>query len=480
MQTQLQVLSDDERSLVHELTLNLLSTSGLRVDTPGGRNILSEAGAQVDELTSMVRLPRALIESALKAAPRQFRLGGRLPGWSFPVNQGDCTLLADGGAVFTFDFQSNQNRLATFEDWQKATRLIDTLDEVGIYWAMVQPTFAEGSFGNLVAYWGNIFRNFSKHVQDCPYTPEGSRWMLEVLQVIFNGKEAVQRFKPVSFLLNPLSPLVIEAAPTDAYLETLGWDIPVAVMPMPMMGSTAPASLLSTLVQANCEVLAMLCLIQAAAPGTPVLYAPAPTVMELHSGRFAGGEIEHALLGAAVTEMGRFYGLPVQASTGGSGSPIPGLQAGYERALNWALPALSWPDILVGPGLLGGSLSLCLEQLLIDVEVFRRCRRLHCGVSRADAKGLVEEIQTIGPGADFLAQRSTRDAVRKGEWYISKVGVNTSLEGWQANDRPELLPSLREEISHILAAYQPLELDETVEQELASLEKRARENNQVG
>jgi len=477
MQTQLQVLSEDERAQVHELTLDLLSTTGLRVDTRRGRSILAEAGAQVDGLTSMVRFPRALVESSLLAAPRQFALGGRRQGWSFALNCADCTLLADGGAVFTFDSQANENRLAAFEDWEAATRLIDSLDEVGVYWAMVQPTFAESSFGELVAYWGNIFRNFSKHVQDCTSTPEGSRWMLEVLQVVFNGKEAVQRLKPVSFLLNPLSPLVIEAAPTDAYLETLGWGIPVAVMPMPMMGSTAPASLLATLVQANCEVLAMLCLVQAAAPGTPFLYAPAPMVMEPHSGRFASGEVEHALLGAAVTEIARFYGLPVQASTGGSGSPVPGLQAGYERALNWVLPSLAWPDILVGPGLLGGSLTLCLEQLLIDVEVFRRCRRLHRGVGSAGVKGLAQEIQAAGPGGNFLANRSTRDAVHRGEWYISKVGVHTSFERWQTDGRPELLPELREEVSRILSEYHPLPLDATVERELASLEKRARQES---
>jgi trimethylamine--corrinoid protein Co-methyltransferase len=475
MQTKVQVLSDDERILVHELTLDLLSTTGLRVDTDRGRRILEQAGAQVEETTSRVCFPRSLVETALQAAPPLFTLGGRRPGWSFALNRGDCTLLADGGAVFAFDSQTNENRLATFEDWRTATRLIDALDEVGIYWAMVQPTFSEGSFGNLVSYWANIFKNFSKHVQDCPTTPEGSRWMLEVLQIVFNDKEIVRRVKPVSFLLNPFSPLVIEAAPTDAYLETIGWDIPVAVMPMPMMGSTAPASLISTLVQANCEALAVLCLVQSAAPGTPFLYAPAPVVMDPRSGRFTGGEVEHALLGAAVTEMGRFYNLPVQSSTGGSSSPVPGLQDGYERTLNWVLPNLSWPDILVGPGLLGGSLSLCLEQLLVDVEVFRRNRRLHEGINTAEAWRLTGENHEIGPGGNFLSRRSTRLAVHQGEWYNSRLGVNTSFEGWQAEGKPELLPALHAEIERILADHQPLSLAPEVEQELSRIEQHARE-----
>ncbi|NIN65203.1 MAG: [trimethylamine--corrinoid protein] Co-methyltransferase, partial [Anaerolineae bacterium] len=73
--------------------------------------------------------------------------------------------------------------------------------------------------------------------------------------------------------------------------------------------------------------------------------------------------------------MGRFYGLPVEASGMGTDHHVPGIQPGYERALNGMLPMLSWPDILVGPGLLGGSMILSLEQLLIDVEVFRMCKQ---------------------------------------------------------------------------------------------------------
>ena len=191
-------------------------------------------------------------------------------------------------------------------------------------------------------------------MQDSTETPEQSRWLLEILQIVFGGRAQVRKQHPYSFLVCPLSPLTIEGRFMDAYLELAGWDIPLAVMPMPLMGTTAPGRLAATVVQGNCEVLAVLCLQQAAMPGTPFIYAPALSVAEPHSGRFTGGAVEHALLGAAVTEMGRYYGLPVEASTGSSDLPAPGIQAAYERALNWTLPALSWPDILVGPGLLDG------------------------------------------------------------------------------------------------------------------------------
>jgi trimethylamine--corrinoid protein Co-methyltransferase len=482
MRTLLQVLAEAERDKVHEQTLKLLSQTGMRVDTSWGRRILRAAGADVSESTHIVRFPPALVKASLQAAPRKFTLGGRRPNWNLTLNEGECTLLADGGAVFVLDPQTAQPRPGAFDDWLAATRLIDALDDIGIYWWMVKGGLAGDSLGDAVAYWRNVFGNFSKHVQDATYTPEQSRWMLEVLQAIFGDKETIRRLHPMSFLLCPLSPLVIEESYTDAYLEivTAGYDVPVAVMPMPLMGATSPGSLISTIVLGNCEALAMLCLVQAAAPGTPFIYAPALAAMEPRSGRYGSGAVEHALLGAAATEMARYYDLPVEASTGGTDHHVPGIQAGYERAINWTLPTLAWPDILVGPGLLGGSMILCLEQLMIDVEVFGRCKQLHRGVQSDEGRWLEDVTASVEPGGDFVSQRSTRDAVHAGEWHISQLGVHDAFEKWEAAGKPDLLQEAREKVAQILATHQPLPLDEAVERELSRIERRARESASRG
>jgi trimethylamine--corrinoid protein Co-methyltransferase len=472
MRTLLQVLSEDERAQVHERTLNILSRTGVRVDTAHGRQILQDADAEVDENTCIVRFPRTLVEESLRLAPRHFTLGARRPGWDLHMNGGDCTLLIDGEAMFALDRETGERRLATSRDWLEATLLIDALDEVGVYWSMVEASDRADTLADLVTYWRDLFRNFSKHVQDATSSPEQAPWLLEVLQVVFGDKESIRRQHPLSFLLCPLSPLVIEEPYTDAYLALLGWDIPVAVMPMPLMGATAPGSLISTTVVGNCEVLAMLCLIQAAAPGTPFIYAPVLAVIDPRSGRYSGGAIEGGLLAAAVTEMGRYYGLPVEASGLGTDHHVPGLQPSYERALNGMLPILSWPDILVGPGLLGGSMILSLEQLLIDVEVFKMCKQAHRGIITNEDKWLEDVIDHIGPGGNFLSEYSTVDGIHDGEWYVSKFGLHDTFEAWEAAGRPTLLDEAREQVDQLLATHQPLPLDEDAERELDRIQKR--------
>jgi trimethylamine:corrinoid methyltransferase-like protein len=226
----------------------------------------------------------------------------------------------------------------------------------------------------------------------------------------------------------------------------------------------------------NCEVLATLCLVEAAEHGAPFIYAPAFAVMEPRTGRFGGGGPEHALLGAAATEIGRSYGLPVEASSGGTDHHVPGIQAGYERAINWELPVLAWPDILVGPGVFGAA-TLSLEQIVFDVEVFRRVRRIADGIGEGAggaADRIADLLAEVGPGGSFLAEPGTRTASRAGEWYIGRLGTHAGFERWDASGRPDILAEARDQVAALIASREALPFDEHTERELAALEARAR------
>jgi trimethylamine:corrinoid methyltransferase-like protein len=473
METALRVLSDEECGQIHEQTIKILSATGVRMDTAKGRIILKRAGAEVDEDSHIVCFPRSLVEECIRLAPKDFKLGARRQDKWISMNHGQCGVILDGGAIYTYDAENGSRRPATRDDWYLATNLGDALDDIDVYWGVIDGCWGH-SPGDTVAYWKAIFQNFSKHIQDSTTTPEESRWMLEVLQVLFGGREEFRKSLPVSFILCPASPLIIEGEYTDAYLETLDWGIPAAVMTMPLSGLSGPATLISELLLVNCETIAMLCLIQAAAPGTPFIYAAAPAIADMHSGRFGSGEVEHSLLGAAVTEIARMYQLPVEASVGGTDQSVPCIQAGYERALNYTLPILSCPDLLVAPGLLGGSTIFSPEQLIIDLEVIRRCKRLSHGIDSSAEKWLGEEIGSLGPGGNYLAQSSTRKAVRSGEVYFSKLGQHRAYDAWVNAGSPDLLEEIRQYIKELISKRQPMTLPEHAERELKMLEQRAR------
>jgi trimethylamine--corrinoid protein Co-methyltransferase len=473
LQTILRVLSEDEKAEVHERSLKILAETGVKVDTAKGRQYLKDFGAEVDENSKVVKFPRVMVEESLCLSPKDFTLGARRPGWDLSMNAGECTLIADGEGISVIDRKTGEHRPSTFKDWLEATRLIDALDEVGVYWDMVERSDAEESILSAVKNWRRIFSNFSKHVQDSSPNAEFSPWLLEIIQAIFGDKETVRRTHPFSFLVCPKSPLEIEEQRTDAYLELLGWEIPIAVMPMPLMGGTGPGNMISMTILGNCEVLAMLCMIQAADPGTPFIYAPALALMNPRTGSYSAGAIENGLLSSAGIEMARYYGLPVESTGGGTDTYDPGIQASYERAMNSLIPMLSWPDLIVGSGLLGGSTILSLEQLIIDAEVFRMSKQAHRGILTNDEMWLDDVIQRVGPGGLFLGEKSTVANMRCGEWMIPRLGVHRAQELWEMEGKKNILEEAREKVENLLSTHKPLPLSDEVERELDKIQKRA-------
>ena len=473
MKTLLRVLSEDEKTQVHERSVKILAETGVKVNTAKGRRYLKDAGAGVDENAKIVKFPRALVEESLRLAAKDFTLGARRPGWGLPMNAGECTLMIDGEGVSVIDRKTGEQRPSTFTDWLEAVRLTDALDEFGVYWSMVGHGDTDGSISSAVEYWRHIFSNFSKHVQDSSPNAEFSPWLLEIIQAIFGDKETVRRTHPFSFLLCPQSPLVIEEQDTDAYLELSGWDIPIAVMPMPLMGSTGPGNMISMTILYNCEVLAMLCLAQAAGPGTPFIYAPVPAVMNPRTASYNAGAIENGLLRSAGIEMARYYGLPVEGTGGGTDTYAPGIQASYERAMNFLIPLLSWPDLIVGGGLLGGSMILSLEQLVIDAEVFRMSKQAHRGIPAHEKMWLDDVIRRVGPGGNFLSERSTVANMRSGEWLLPGIGVHEAQESWEMAGKKDILEEAREKVENLLSTHKPLPLPDEVEKELDKIQKRA-------
>ena len=475
METYLRVLSDEDRDQVHESTIKILSETGVRVETDLGRDYLKKAGAEVEENTKLVRIPRKLLEESLQAAPKKFSLGARRPGWDLGMNEGNCSLLIDGSGIEVIDHRTREKRPSLSSDWFDATRVIDAIDEFGVYWGMVTQSDVGDSLPETINHWIQIFRNFSKHVQNSSSTSSESAWLLEILQTVFGDKETIKKTNPYSFLVCPQSPLIIEREDTDAYLATKGYQIPIAVMPMPLMGGTGPGNMISMTILGNCEVLAMLCLVQAADPGTPFIWAPCLAVMNPRTGMYSAGAIENALLSSAATEMGRYYGLPVIGEGGGTDAYVPGIQAGYERAMSSVIGTLSWPDLLVGPGLLGGSMILSLEQLVIDVEMFRMSRQAHRGIPTHDEAWLEEDIQKVGPGGNFLGEKSTRKFMRSGEWLIPSLGVHDTEQSWERSGRKDILDEAREKVDHILKTHKSLPLDDHVQKELDKIYKKAQE-----
>jgi len=72
--TKLEILTKDELSQIHDASLEVLASFGVQVDDSGAREMLREAGAQVDESKRIVKIPERLVHEALRGAPKELVL----------------------------------------------------------------------------------------------------------------------------------------------------------------------------------------------------------------------------------------------------------------------------------------------------------------------------------------------------------------------------------------------------------------------
>jgi trimethylamine--corrinoid protein Co-methyltransferase len=184
--------------------------------------------------------------------------------------------------------------------------------------------------------------------------------------------------------------------------------------------------------------------------------------------------MEFSIMDSAATEMARFYGLPAESSPGGSDSHVLNFQNAQENAVFEMPTMLSWPDVIVGPGMLDGSMVSSLEKIVIDVETFRLAKHAHRGVNTSEDNWLTDVISEVGHGGNYLCEPSTAASLRSDDWYISDFGSHESYESWIAGGKKDILQEARDKVEHILGSHEPLPLSDDVEKELDKICKRAK------
>jgi len=71
--------TDDELYDIHLASLEVLEKTGLFIETDEALDVFDGAGAEVDRIKKIVRMPPYLVENAIRSAPSKIVLAGRHP-----------------------------------------------------------------------------------------------------------------------------------------------------------------------------------------------------------------------------------------------------------------------------------------------------------------------------------------------------------------------------------------------------------------
>jgi trimethylamine--corrinoid protein Co-methyltransferase len=454
-------LSEEEKTRVHQEALRILAEVGVRFHGQRALPLLEKNGARVDRETRIARLPEELVNEALKAAPKSFVLGARNPAHNYQLPSPVPHYAIDGTSAFVMDFETGERRYGTARDIEDSLRIFQLMDMGVMAWA---PTTASDApaHSRVLHEFVSIMKHCSKHGQHEVHNPKQVPYLVEALTAVAGSESAVRSRRDYSLIYCPVAPLVHDGEMLDAYIELGDWDLPVMVMPMPVNGTTGPASLFSNIALAAAEALSAIATFELAHPGRPIIFSSATGSVDFRTGAYLAGTPEMGLQSAALVSMGRYYGLPSGSAGCSSDAKEPGPQAILDKLITTVAPVCAGSDIIVGLGEIEADQLLVLEQLIVDNEIAHLCQRLRDGVDSVDSKDLYEDVLRVGPGGHFLGSVNTRNAARSSEFYMSPLLDRSPYEAWLRLGKPGLYSKGRERVQEILGGPRVDALPEVV------------------
>jgi trimethylamine--corrinoid protein Co-methyltransferase len=450
----------------HELLLD----PGVRVQDAEAVDLLAGAGARVDG--EIARLPAPLVEKALASAPASFDLFDRSGRPAVRYGAGVVQFDPGSSGVNFLDPATGDHRPSRAEDLVRLVRVAEML-----------PAYAAQSTAivcnDVPAEIGDLYRLFlvllgsAKPVVTGAFSARGTAAMIDLLALDAGGRDALAVRPRAVFDVCPSPPLTWTAFGARNLVELARARVPAEMVSMPLAGGTAPVTLVGSVVQHAAECLAGIAIHQLAAPGAPIVWGGAPSIVDMRTGATPMGAIETAMLDAAYAQVGQHLGLPTHGYLSATDGKVVDHQAGLESGVSALIGALAGIDMISGAGMLDSLRCQSVEKLVLDAEGIAMAQRLLRGVAAPTATLATEALRAAGWEARFLELPETRRLFRSEQALPSPVVDRASLRAWQEAGRPDAATRARARVSELLAAYKRPDLGPAVEAAMVELVREA-------
>jgi trimethylamine--corrinoid protein Co-methyltransferase len=450
-------LTDAERELVLTSAFGVLERTGMRMKGAAHTlALLEERGAAVDRETGVVRMSEELVRSALASLPETMLMAGATPEQDVFFDRTTGPFFNPGGCMAkTLDFRSGELRASTLLDIREGTVVMDRTPELDIMWTFVRANDVPEERRELTEY-HTYLTNTSKPLVlvTRPSDPAATRRIAEILG---DGLDGFRRRPRLTILCAAAAPLAVNGVLLDTTCECARLGMPVWTFTMPISGVTGPVTLAGMLVQMWAETLGLVTAVQTAAPGAAILSCCGPGILDMRTSTISLGSLENTILGVASVGIAHHLRLPVHNSGMSTDAKSPTLQAGYEKGMKALSAAYAGADVIsAGFGCIASSSMFHLPMVPIDAEIARMIRRIVAGTTFSPETMLLDVIERVGPGGNYLKEKTTRQLVQAGEHFYPVIGDRLAYEQWVADGRTEA-DRAREAIERILAEHDAVE-----------------------
>jgi trimethylamine--corrinoid protein Co-methyltransferase len=468
---QYRLLSEGQINAIHEATLDLLKTVGVRVFSQEGVELLKRAGCRAGE-NNTIQIPPHLVEESIQSTPS---------GVSVFNRKGEEALRLEGRQIYfglgtdlltTIDLETGAWRPSQLTDVVNAALVGDYLREIGFIASFAHPQDVPPNLA-YVASFKVLVENSTKPIFFTAAGEEDLSFIIEMAGAVAGG-EGPLREKP--FLIHyaePTSPLSHSRGAVRKLFLCADKKIPVSYTPAVLAGATGPVTLAGAIIQANAEALSGVVLHQLRSQGSPLISGFAVTPMDMRTTTCAYGSPEYRLALSACADLYHHYGIPVWGTAGCSDANTLDPQAAMEASVSILTATLDGANLVHDVGYLGQGSVGSPAAIVMCSEIISYVRRLTRGVEfHADRIGM-EVIRRVGPGGNFLAEEHTLRFLRDEHWH-PKLFNRENIEVWQSKGGKTYGEIVTEKTKEILRTHKPESLPESVLNRLSQIADKAR------
>ncbi|MHA2233338.1 MAG: trimethylamine methyltransferase family protein [Candidatus Hodarchaeales archaeon] len=416
MRPNLTLLSEDTVEEIVATAYQVLEKIGIEFENPNAIAILQEKGVSFED--GRAKIPEDLVKALIKQAPKQIHLFDRDGNLAARL-EGDEVCFDPGSAALNILDPDGTIRKPVTEDVVKFVSLTNEMGNIGAQsTGLISSDVPEGMddwYRLLIA-----LLYCKKPVVTGTFAVESFSIMKDLLVTVRGDKEAL-RAKPLAiFDACPSPPFKWSNLTSQSVIDSARLGIPSEFISMPMMGATAPATLLGAVIQHAAETMAGIVLAQSVAPGAPIVYGGSPSVFDMRQGTTPMGAIETMMIDCAYAEIGKSFGLPTHAYMGLSDAKLLDSQAGLESGIGATLAALKGINMISGLGMLDFESCQSLEKLVVDNEIAGMALRLVRGIEPRE-ENLMEVFSDLVSSESLLSHTHTLKWFRKEFIFPDKV-----------------------------------------------------------
>ncbi len=458
------LLSQEQVEQVHEASLEILERVGMLVRNERAREIFAAHGAQVEEQTQIVRIPRQVVERYRVLFPPKFTFRARDPRYDRTLPDDSPLILTGSSAPNIIDPVTGYERRSRSDDLARISHLINELDGYDVFSISTLADDAPKGQFSLSRYYPSI-KNTVKPVR-ANTPPAEADMMLSLAYLVAGGEDAFRERPFITHHYCPVvSPLTMDFDSTQLLIYFSEKNLPSYFSVVPNAGLTSPLTMLATLAQCNAEFLGAAVLTQMIQPGKAVIYSTLPTVADMRTGAYSPGAIESGILHMGCAQMARFYNIPSGGYIGLTNSKINDAQSGYETGMSVVAGYLGGVDIFNMGGLLDALMAFDFAKAVIDNEIALMMKQIKRGFDFSRENFALDQIAEIGPAGMFAGTEHTLERMRT-TMLLAEVADRDPRAQWIERGGLDSHARAMKRVKDILtrenpAAFSP-ELDEKV------------------